>query len=181
LYSESVLFVGHREKIFTIHKFYRDSKKRKMAQCEMLILTQKSFIAFCFMFILCTLSLCVEKDKVAAATLKINHGRGTTVVCQCITIFLPEMKKATKESPYYWKPGFFNICHCSSLCQGFSLMNSWGSEEAKNNLCMSFPAFVIDGEVPAGIFGKCEDIVVLLIKVSSIVFDPWSSPASCKS
>ena len=96
----------------------------------------------------------------AAATIKLNHGEETTVFCQPVETFLQEAKRAQPGSPYYCV-GVAH-CHCSSPCQGFSLVNTAGSEEAKdanNKLCHTFPEIVITSKMTTGTFENVAGIL----------------------
>eukprot|EP00980_Cylindrotheca_fusiformis_P016567 scaffold4966_cov204-Cylindrotheca_fusiformis.AAC.4 len=95
----------------------------------------------------------VEKDPVAAATLNLNHRNHTTVFPQCVETFFEEAKKAEENTLYHC--GGISHAHGSSPCQGFSLMNTTGSEASKeknNKLSLIWAEFVISQKMITGSF-----------------------------
>jgi site-specific DNA-cytosine methylase len=108
----------------------------------------------------CVLCICIrlyrhaiEKDPIAAATLNLNHGQHTAVFPQDMETFFAEAKKAEEGSLYYC--GHTSHGHASSPCQGFSRINTTGSEASKeknNQLCLTWPEFIISQKMTTGSF-----------------------------
>lgn len=95
----------------------------------------------------------VDNDPISVATLRHNHPV-TKVFCQEVDSFVDEAIKSRKtKGPYNCSKVVHG--HFSSPCQGFSRMNTTGSEtsrEKNNELCLSFPKGVIGLELPTGSF-----------------------------
>lgn len=95
----------------------------------------------------------VDNDPTAVATLRHNHPE-TAVFCQEVGQFLDEAKKSSGMKGSY-NCNLIVHGHFSSPCQGFSRMNTTGSEasrEKNNKLCLTFPKGVIGLRMTTGSF-----------------------------
>lgn len=94
----------------------------------------------------------VDNDPMAISTLRLNHKNNTTVFPQDVEEYLEEAEHEGGQSLYKCTASHV---HNSSPCQGFSKMNTTGSEvarEKKNRLCLTFCDAVIKGKRITGTF-----------------------------